>query len=151
MSSTRWLIGTVVGVVLIAVAAVMVTSLREPPALPGGSPEAAVQRYLQAVADGDREAVRDSYTPGLRERCDDQGPGHRPPFPHERMSFEADLLETHEVDDDTVDVGVRLTEYSGEPPFGGGGYDHTESFRVERVDGTWGIAEASWPYYVCDG
>lgn len=149
MSSTRWLIGTVVGVVLVAVVAVVVTGVREPPALPESSPEAAVQRYLQAVADGDREAIEDSYTPEMRAGCEDQGPGHRPPFPDQRMSFDADLVETHEIDDDTVDVRVRVTEYSGEPPFGGGGYDHTESFRVERVDGAWGIAEASWPHYVC--
>lgn len=151
MSSTRWLIATVAAVVLVAVVAVVVTSMREPPALPESSPEAAVQRYLQAIADGDREAVEDSYTPQLRERCEAREPGHRPPFPDHRTSFDADLVDTHEIDDDTVDVRVRLTEYSGEPPFGGGGYDHTETFRVQRVDRTWGIAEAPWPYYLCVG
>lgn len=151
MSSSRWLIATVVGVVLVAVVAVVVTSTREPPSLPESSPEAAVQRYLQAVADGDREAVEASYTPELRERCEAQEPGHRPPFPDDDRSFDADLVDTHEVDDDTVDVRIRLTEYAGEPPFGGGGYDHTETFRVEQVDGTWGVAHASWPYYLCAG
>lgn len=148
MSSTRWLIGTVVIVVLVAVAAVVVTSLREPTALPAGSPEAAVQRYLQAVADGDRDAALGAYTPRLGERCEGE-PMHRPPFPDERVSFDADLLDTREVDGDTVEVRVRITEYSGEPPFSGGGYDHTEVFRLRRVDGAWGIDEVHWPYHLC--
>lgn len=149
MSSTRWLIVTVVGVVLVAVIAVIVTSVREPPTLPEGSPEATVQRYLQAVADGDRDAALETYSPDVRRRCEEQDAAHRPPFPAERMSFDADLSEVREVDDDLVEVEVRITEFSGEPPFGGGGYDHTEAFRLERVDGTWAITEAFWPYYLC--
>lgn len=152
MSSTRWLIATVVGVILVAVAAVVVSSVREPAVLPEGTPEATVQRYLQAVADGDREDVLETYTPDLRRRCEgEQGPEPRPPLPEERMSFDADLLEVRELDGDRADVEVRISEFSGEPPFGGGGYDHTEVLRVERVDGGWGIADASWPYYVCPG
>lgn len=151
MSSTRWLIGTVVGVVVLAVVAVLATSLREPASLPAGSPEATVQRYLQAVADGDREAIQDTYTPALRRRCEEQVTEPRMPFPEERPSFDADLLGTRELDDGSVEVRIRITEFSGEPPFGDGGYDHTEVFRVERVAGTWGIAEAFWPYYDCAG
>lgn len=149
MSSTRWLIGTVAVVVVVAVVAVIVTTLREPAPLPAGSPEATVQRYLQAVADGDRDAALEAYTPQLRERCEEEPAAHRPPFPDERMSFDADLLETREVDGDTVEVRVRITEYSGEPPFSGSGWDHTEAFRVRRVDGAWGLDEAHWPYHLC--
>ncbi len=149
MSSTRWMIATLVGVVLVAVIAVVVTSVREPPTQPEGSPEATVQRFLQAVAEGDREVVLETYSSDLRRRCEEREPGHRPPFPRERRSFDADLSKVRDLDGDLVEVEVRITEFSGEPPFGGGGYDHTEVFRLERVDGTWAITEAFWPYYLC--
>ncbi len=148
-SSTRWLTGTVALVVAVAVIGVVVASVREPPDLPAGSPEGVVQRYLRAVADADPNSAYDTYTPELRERCERHQP-ERLPLPDERMAFEAELLDTRRVDD-TVQVSVRITEFSGEPPFGGGGYDHTEVFVVERGDGSWGIAGAVWPYGLCPG
>lgn len=117
--------------------------------MPAGSPEAAVQRYLRAVADEDATSLRDSYTPEVRERCEREERRRRSRFTEERQPFEADLLETRAVDADAVEVRVRITEFAGEPPFGAGGYVHSEVFVVERVDGAWLIAEAFWPYDVC--
>ncbi len=136
-------------VLAVALVAIVVASTREPPELPAGSPEAVVQQYLRAVADGDPRAIRDSYTPQLRERCEREEARRRPLFSDERLTFEADLLGTRVVDDQTVEVQVRITELYGEPPFGGGGYDHREVFVVERFDGAWGIADMYWPYDVC--
>lgn len=133
----------------VALVAILVASAREPSDLPAGSPEAVVQRYLRAVADGDPRSIRDTYAPELRDRCEREEVRRRPPFSEERLTFEADLLGTRQVDDETVEVRVRITEFHGEPPFGGGGYDHREVFIVERVDGTWGIADMFWPYDVC--
>lgn len=147
-SSTRWLIATVTVVALLAVLAIAVAGMRQPVSLPPGSPEAVVQAYLRAVAEGDRAQIRESFTDELRDDCEREN-GERLPFAGEEPAFEADLIETREVDDDTVAVRVRITEFSGEPPFGGGGYDHTEVFVLERSDGAWGIAEVGWPYYVC--
>ncbi|MFN2556819.1 MAG: hypothetical protein ABR592_08085 [Nitriliruptorales bacterium] len=147
--STRWLSGTVALVLVVSIVAIVVATVREPPALPPGSPEAVVQRYLRAVAEGDSASLRDTYTPQLRERCEREEPRRRPPFSEERLTFEADLLGTRQIDDETVEVRVRITEFYGEPPLGGGGYDHREVFVVERVDATWGIAEMFWPYDVC--
>ncbi|MDP8970711.1 MAG: hypothetical protein M3N52_09520 [Actinomycetota bacterium] len=146
-SSTRWLVGTVAVVLVVAVVGLVAASVREPSDLPAGSPETVVQRYLRAVAEGDPDSAYDTYAPELRERCERHRP-ERLALPDERMAFEADLLDTRR-GDDTVQVRVRITEFSGEPPFGGGGYDHTEVFVVERVDGSWGIARASWPYGLC--
>lgn len=147
-SSTRWLLATVATVAVVAVLAIALAGARQPADLPPGSPEAAVQAYLRAVADRDRAAIRDSLTEELSEDCEREN-GERLPFAGEEPAFEADLLETREVDDDTVEVRVRITELSGEPPFGGGGYDHTQVFVLERPDGRWGIAEAGWPYDLC--
>lgn len=150
MSSTRWLVGTVVLVVAVAIVAVVVTTVREPRTYPADTPEGVVQRYLQAVADGDRDAALDLYAPQIRQRCEDEDLGPRP-FPEERRSFDADLLGRERVDADTVDVRVRITEFSGEPPFDSGSYDHTEVYRVTEADGNWGLTDVSWPYYVCPG
>lgn len=147
-SSTRWLLATITVVAVVAVLAIALAGTRQPADLPPGSPEAGVQAYLRAVADGDRAAIRDSLTEERREDCEREN-GERLPFAGEEPAFEADLLETREVEDDTAEVRVRITEFSGEPPFGGGGYDHTEVFVLERSDGRWGIAEAPWPYDLC--
>ncbi|MBW3560883.1 MAG: hypothetical protein KY437_00130 [Actinobacteria bacterium] len=150
MSSTRWLVVTVVSVIAVAVLAVVITTVREPESYPADSPEGVVQRYLQAVADGDLEAAAQLHTEEFRDRCEDHGPGRVPPRFEDR-SFDADLVDTREVDDDTIDVSVRITEFSGDPPFGGGGYDHEEIYRVQRVDGSWLIVDSGWPYYGCPG
>lgn len=142
------MIGTVLGVLIVAAAAVVVGTVRRPADLPPDSPEGLVQRYLRAVADGDLMAIRDTYTPELRRRCEREHAGRRPFFPDARPSFEADLLSTREVDEETAEVRVRITEFSGEPPFGDG-YDHTEVFVVDGGTGSWRLADASWPYYVC--
>jgi hypothetical protein len=136
-------------VVVIAIAAVVISTVRQPAAVPSASPERVVQRYLQAVADGDLAAIRDTYTPALRQRCTASETTMRPVFPDDSMSFEAHLISTREVEQDTVEVRVRITEYSGDPPFGGGGYDHTEVFVVEATNDGWGLAQAVWPYSVC--
>lgn len=135
--------------VVIAIVAVVVSSVRQPADVPANSPEGLVQRYLQAVADDDPTAIRETYTPELRERCNASEPAYTPVFPDDSMSFEADLISTREVGRDTVEVRVRITEYSGDSPFSGGGYDHTEVFVVEATDGGWGLAQAMWPYNVC--
>lgn len=136
-------------VAAVAIVAIVVAGGREPVEMPTGSPEAVVQRFLRAVTERDAVSIRDTYTPAVRERCEREERRRRRTFSQERQTFEADLLETTALDADAVEVRVRITELAGEPPFGGGGYDHTEVFVVERVDGTWGIAEASWPYDVC--
>lgn len=135
--------------VLIAVGAVIVSSVRQPAEVRAGTPEALVQRYLQAVADGDRAAIRGTYTPELQRRCNASEPAYTPSVPDNSTSFEADLVSTQRIDPDTVEVRVRVSEYSGDPPFGGGGYTHTEVFVVEATDRGWGLAQAVWPYNVC--
>ncbi len=141
--------GTIALVLAVALVAIVVASVREPPTLPPGSPEAVVQRYLRAVADGNATSLRDTYTPELRERCEREEARRRPQLSEDRLTFEADHLGTRQVDDKTVEVRVRITEFYGEPPFGGGGYDHREVFLVERMNGTWGISDMFWPYDVC--
>jgi hypothetical protein len=131
------------------VGAVIVSSVRQPAEVRAGSPEALVQRYLQAVADSDRAAIRDTYTPELQRRCNASGAAYTPSVADNSMSFEADLVSTHRIDPDTVEVRVRISEYSGDPPFGGGGYTHTEVFAVAATDSGWGLAQAVWPYNVC--
>lgn len=141
------MVATVVAVVVVAVAAVVVASVREPAELPESSPGAVVQRYLRAVADGDRDAAEATFTAALAEGCR-VVTSQRPMFPPGApSSFEARLAGTRQLGDDTVEVRVELVESAG-GPFGGG-YERTEVFVVERTGDGWGLAEVSWPHYVC--
>lgn len=137
-------------VVIVAITAVVISTVRQPAEIPAASPEGVVQRYLQAVADDDLAAIRDTYTPAQRQRCA-SGPTMRPVFPDDSTSFEADMISTREVAPDTVEVRVRITETFSDALFGGDGYDHVEVFVVERTDEAWGIAQALWPPSVCSG
>lgn len=123
--------------------------MRSPADLDPDSPEGVVQRYLRAVADGDRDTLRDLQSPALRERCEREFHGDWSRSPGDAPVFEADLIGTDERSDGTVEVTVRITEFSGEPPFGGSGYDHTEIIVLERVGDSWAVAEPTWPYHVC--
>lgn len=128
--------------------AVAVSSgVRAPAELTPGSPEASVQRYLAAVADGDVEALRATLHD---ERADDCSEDALRRATERGEDLEVSVtLRGVERDGDEAEVTVRITEYHGEPPLDGGGYEHTETFRLERDDGRWGIVDPGWPYLGC--
>lgn len=134
---------------VVAVAATIVSAVRAPADLEAGSPEAVVQRYLRAIADADRDTLRDLLSPALRERCEREFHGEWPRSAGDAPVFEADLVGIDERSAGAVEVTVRITEFSGEPPFGGSGYDHTEVVVLERLGESWAVTEPTWPYYVC--
>lgn len=147
--STRWLIGLLAVVTVLAVAALVLSQAGERPAdLAASSPEGVVQRYLTAIAEDDEDALRGTlHSERLRDCRDGEpelDPGHRSP------DFTAELRDV-ERDGDEAEVTVRITEHDGEPPFDSGGYDHTEVFELARDDGAWRITGESWPYLGCPG
>ena len=64
-----WMIGSGAALGVLLVAAIAIALMRDAVVLPEGSPERAVQLYLEAVSDDDIEAARAMLSTEFRERC----------------------------------------------------------------------------------
>jgi hypothetical protein len=148
-SSGRWLAGITAGVLALIIISIVVTLVAagnaEP--LPEGSPEAAVQNYLQAIDDGDLTAAYAMLADDRQATCDAT----------EYRQFtqggrDADMrlsLDNVDVIDTTALVAVRVTSFRGDPPFDFSENSYSALFQLELVDGTWRVEEAPWPFSGC--
>lgn len=142
--STRWLLGVLVGVGVIAAAGVVVAMGTRAPSYPSDSPEYAVQQYIAAVADRDATRATSYLARELVARCEI--------IPREsitnrsRSSVRATLLDVTKRDSTAV-VRVRITESYGDAPFGGGESDMEQSFELTRTADGWRFSESPWPLY----
>ncbi len=143
--STRWLVA-VAGVVGAAVVvSILVAALAGgEKEFPEGTPEAAVQSYLRAIADRDASAALAFLSTDLTERCGD--------IPRETVvqrgnnRFRATLTQTT-VRDDTTEVDVEITESFGSDPFGGNEWSFHEVFVLVQESGDWRFDETPWPLF----
>ncbi len=146
--STRWLLGVVAVVVAaVALSVVAIVIGGDEQEFAAGTPEATVQGYLRSVIDRDASAAGGYLSADLIERCDEQRlrDAYRRPLDRD---VRATLRGTAEVGDVT-EVRVRITEFRGNPPFGGDDYSHDELFALRQEDGAWRIVEPPWPVYFC--
>ncbi|GMQ85202.1 MAG: hypothetical protein BMS9Abin07_0767 [Acidimicrobiia bacterium] len=141
-SRTTLVIGGIVIVALIAVAAI-VLSAGEVETLDPGSPEGVVQAYLQATIDGDDETAHSYLAAELRESCEPVSELRSDPD-NARVRV---VLREVSFKGVTALVEVAITE--GEAAFGDGGWTHDETFWLEGSGDSWVITGAPWPYYGC--
>jgi hypothetical protein len=128
-------------VALVVVVALIAVFARGGPApLDADTPEGVVQRYAQAVVDGDLETAEGYLVPELVESC-------------ERVSRGADdlriTLEETTERDDRARVEVLVVTVYGSGPLGPDEYESEEAFDLVRVDGEWRIETAPWDLTVC--
>ena len=135
------LAGAVAVLVLLAVVAGVLSATREGPRLPEGSPEAAVQDYLTAVAEGDEAAAAAVLDP--QGECGEDDLRDRG-----RRSTGRIVLRDVEVDGDEADVEVEIV-YGGEGPFGGGEWREEIRFDLRRDADRWLITGEPWPMFGC--
>ena len=143
--STRWLLLAAVVVVLVigaGVAASMMGGTAR--TYPEGSPERAVQQYLQAVASNDGPRAFEFLSTDLAKRCAG--------YPREgisnrgRQSVRATLEQTT-TRGDTATVRVTLIESYGNDPFGGGESNFSQVFELRQEGGQWRFSQPPWPIY----
>jgi hypothetical protein len=143
--STRWLLLAAAVVALViaggVAASVVGGSART---YPEGSPERAVQQYLQAVAANDAARALEFLSADLAKRCAD--------YPRDaisnrgRQSVRA-TLEKSTVRDGTASVRVTLIESYGSDPFGGGESNFSTVFELRQEGGVWRFSQSPWPLY----
>jgi hypothetical protein len=140
----RWpLIALLGGVVLVVVIALIAVFTRGGPAeYPADTPEGVVQRYSQAVIDGDLTTAREYLVPDLADSCERVEPG--------ADDYRITLVDT-QGRDDTARVEVIVSTISGSGPLGPNEYESDEVFLLEKVGGSWLISSAPWQVTFCYG
>lgn len=139
--ANRVLALAVAALLLLAVVAVGLSTMRSDPDLPEDSPEAVVQAYLAAVYTGDTDEAATHLDPqgGCGARDLDDG-------------YVADdsrvVLRSSTEDGDRATVQVEVVRDGG-GPFGGNAWSDEETFRL-RQDDAWVITGVPWPAYRCD-
>lgn len=141
----RW--GGVRGWVPVSILALAVVVTLAVLALQGGAdydeatPEGVVQRYVQAIVDGEHRAALKYVDPDLGCTTNDLR------FTGVSRSPSVRLVGTR-IDDDDAEVEVIVSEYAG--PFDGR-YEFPTTFILGRHDGGWMMVETPWPMYYCEG
>ncbi|WP_194408657.1 DUF4878 domain-containing protein [Microbacterium cremeum] len=104
------------------------------------TPEGVVQRYAQAVSDGDVRTALTYLAPEIADSCERVHPGTE----DHRMT----LVDTTERDG-TARVEVIVATIYGSGPLGADEYQSEEAFDLVREDGSWFIETAPWQFTVC--
>ena len=106
-----------------------------------GTPEAALQEFLQANLDGDRAAIEAMLEPSGAEQCQEE---------LERFGFRASGLrfglDDMRVEGDRAWATASKRYGSGGDPFDGPTRAVDERFELRRIDGEWKIVAATWPW-----
>ncbi|WP_139230953.1 hypothetical protein [Microbacterium sp. cf046] len=135
------LIALIAGVALVVVIALIAVFARGGPAqYAADTPEGVVQRYSQAVVDGDVSTALTYLVPEIADTCD------RIPVGTDDMRIT--LLETTERDD-TARVQVLVVTVYGSDPLGSSEYESEEVFELVRAGGDWLIETVPWSLAVC--
>lgn len=140
----RWaLIALLAGVGLVVVIALIAVFARGGPAeFPADTPEGVVQRYSQAVIDGDTATALTFLVPEVADSCTR--------VPARSEDYRLTLLETTEREDTArVDVLIATVYESG--PLGTSEYEYEEAFDLVKDGDTWLIDAAPWELTICEG
>jgi len=133
-------LAAVVGVIVLAALVTVLVASHHPAELEPGSPEAAVQDYVDAVLDRDSEVALRMLAPGSDCEVEDFDNAYVPEDVY--MS-----LREVEVSGSTARVDVSVTD-------GSGGMIPTEwteerTFRLQRAGDDWLITGTPWPLFEC--
>ena len=131
----------VIGVLLAAavVGTIVAGILIGPATYEPGTPEAAVQGFVQAVLDDDPEAALEWVDPTRGCRRSDVEV-----YRSDRVSARIDDVD---IGGDAATVSVMFTQ-SGDDPFGGG-WSYQETFDLARSGDGWSIERTTWFYVSC--
>ena len=141
--SQRALIALLVTVAAVVIVALIAVLTRGGPAqYAEGSPEGVVQRYVQAVTDGDRQTALALLTPTIAEECQRLEPSGE--------DYRVTLTGASE-EGDSARVDVMVTTYYDPGLLGSGEFQQQETFELTRVDGAWRLENTPWMFAVCMG
>jgi hypothetical protein len=138
------IMGAVVAIaVLVTVALIMG---RDTKTYSPGTPEAAVQDFIQAGFDNDMPALLASLTTDARTSCEAEIVRQRFDDNVYSEGLRAALEDMEITSDDTAIAEVQFHQDNTNNLFDTSGWSHDERFTLTRIDGDWLIDKADWPY-----
>jgi hypothetical protein len=139
--SRMLIIALAAAVVLVVVIALIAVFTRNAPAQYGeDTPEGVVQRYSQAVVDGDTETAMTYLVADVADECERTSVGTE----ERRVT----LLKTTERDD-SARVEVIIATVYGSGPFGNNEYETESAFELAADGGGWLIETTPWELAIC--
>lgn len=149
--SKWWLIGGGVALVALLAAAIAVALAERETTLAEGTPEAAVQRFLNAVQDKDYVTAHGMLAADLGAKCPVEqfaGQGRFSGF--QPLEDSRITLEETKVFDGTATVTVLVTTFYSNEPFGSSESSHFESYSLKKdAGGQWRFTVYPYPLYGC--
>lgn len=144
-SSNRLLLWMGAGLAALIIVAAVIVIVREPARFDPGTPEAAVQDYIDAVLDDDADAAWALLAPGIQQRCGAEDLEAR----YRRDGSGRIILRdtTNRGESATVEIEFNAVYLDG--PFDVYESSYSERFNLRLVDGEWRISNVPWPYYWC--
>ena len=137
------IMAAVVGLAVLVTIALV--AARGPETYAPGTPEAALQGFLEAGIDGDSAALFALVTDESRDQCQSALDEERFDEPWHNDGLRAEL-EDMTVTGDVATAEVRFHQRGTNDLFGSSSWTYDERFTLERVDGAWLIDRAGWPW-----
>ncbi|WES64701.1 hypothetical protein P0L94_01200 [Microbacter sp. GSS18] len=130
------------GIALVVIIALIAVFARSGPVeYAADTPEGVVQRYAQAVIDGDVDTALGYLPEDVADRCRT--------IPTQSVSLRLTLLDTTE-GDDFARVDVQVAASYGSGMLGSSEFDYEAEFTLDKADGEWLITRAPWEFAVCE-
>lgn len=137
----RTLVAVLIAIgVIVIVALIVVLSRGAAAPFDESTPEGVVQRYAQAVSDGDDEKALEFTAPTSEFECYDYDTG----ADRARLTFVGT-----DISGDRATVTVNLTTTYGYSIFGSSQSSYEERFELEKTGGDWKITQAPFEFAVC--
>jgi len=144
-STSRLPLIAIGALIVLAVVIGIAYGLSGPKDFADGTPEAALQDYLDAAIEGDAEAVLALLGAEQQQRCAEDLKDRL--WVRDGVGFALDEVQ---VVGDTASATVN-ERYSSGDPFGGTSRGGTQDFELRlEAAGDWRITDASWPYSLRD-
>ena len=147
--SRLWLIGGAVALAVLVVASIVVALLQSEATFPEGSPERAVQAYIEALEQDDLGLAYSFLATSLKEDCaidEIFGPPTR--FGPDAGQEQVTLRQTRMVDG-TAFVTVRVTQFRRNGPFGSSESDFERTYTLRKEGSEWRFTRFPWPSFGC--
>ena len=144
-----WLIGGVALLVVLLVTSVALALAKGETRFDPGSPEFAVQQYVQALIQEDFGAAEALWSPDLQEACSIETLVVDAGRSLDRLAEARVTLDEARIVGETTVVSIRVVRTTSGGIFGPSESDHSYDYGVRRFDGEWRITGHTWPSDRC--